>query len=161
MGEQQTGAEHGTKQRTKTGVNRCGDRTRNDSPGSPSLGLVWRSDGCSKKLMRASVTTRAGATPAVSTRVVASSTAWGAGRISRAVARAFELIGSREVGGATVEGSDQTNRTRKIFLELSVRCPRPLNLLTQFQKRYFRALKLGDSPKKLQWLPPFCFLVCF
>ena len=30
--------------------------------------------------------------------------AWGAGRISRAAARAFELIGSREVGGATVDG---------------------------------------------------------
>ena len=57
-----------------------------------------------QKLMRASVATRAGATPAVSTRVVATSTAWGAGRISRAVAQAFELIGSREVGGATVDG---------------------------------------------------------
>ena len=99
MGEQQTGAEHGTKQRTETWVIVSGDRKGNDSPGAPSLGLVGRLGGCSIKLMRASVARRAGAAPAVSTLVVATSTAWGA-----AAARAFELIGIRDVGGRTVDG---------------------------------------------------------
>ena len=60
-----------------------------------------------------------------------------------------------------VEGSDQTNRTRKIFLELSVRCPRPPNLLTRFQKRYFRALKLGASPQKIATVAPFLLFGAF
>ena len=45
------------------------------------------------------------------------------------------------------EGSDQISRHSKSFLELSLGCPRPPNLLSRSQKRYILALKLGSSQK--------------